>query len=114
MLCLIEEFSNLDTLTIDELQSSLLVHEQRLNGRVGDEQELKVTYDNRFGGRRGDRAREAFQGKGRGRGRGRHPFNKSIVECYKCHQLGNFFRYECPQWAKEANYVELEDEEKCL
>ena len=93
---------NLDTLTIDELQSSLLVHEQRLNGRVGDEQTLKVTYDNRFGGRRVDQAREVF----RGRGRGRHPFNRTTVECYKCHQLEHF-RYDCPQWEKEANYAEL-------
>ena len=37
VICSIEESTNLDTLTADELQSSLLVHEQRLNGRVGDE-----------------------------------------------------------------------------
>ena len=69
------------------MQSSLLVHEQRLNGRVGDEQALKVTYDNRIGGRRGDQAREAFRGTGRGRGRGRsiHSFNKTTIVCYKCH-----------------------------
>ena len=52
---------NLDTLTIDELQSSLLVHEQRLNGRVGDEQALKVTYDNRLCGRGVDRALKFFK-----------------------------------------------------
>ncbi|XP_068663053.1 uncharacterized protein [Aristolochia californica] len=42
VVCSIEESNNLDTLTIDELQSSLLVHEQRMNehGR-GDEQTLK-------------------------------------------------------------------------
>ena len=93
----IEELNNLDTLTINELQSSLLVHEQRLNGRVGNEQALKVTYNTRLGGRGGDRAREAFRGRGRerGRGRGRHSFNKTTVECYKCHQLEHF-RYECP------------------
>ena len=48
VICSIEESNNLDTLTIDELQSSLLVHEQRLNGRVSDEQALKVTYDTRL------------------------------------------------------------------
>ena len=72
-----------------------------------------MTYDTRFGGRGVDRGREVFRGRGRGRGRGRHPFNKSTVECYKCHQLGHF-RYECPQWEKEANYAELEDEEEIL
>ena len=113
VMCSIEESNNLDTLSIDELQSSFLVHEQKLNGCVGDEQALKVTYDNKFGGKGVDRAREVFRGRGRGRGRGRHPFNKTAVECYKCHQLRHF-RYECPQWEKEANYPELEDEEEIL
>eukprot|EP00258_Populus_trichocarpa_P034009 XP_024450028.1 uncharacterized protein LOC112326471 [Populus trichocarpa] len=31
------------------------------------------------------------------------------VECYKCHNLGNF-QYECPKWDKEANYVEVNEE----
>ena len=42
VICSIKESNNLDTLTIDELQSNLLVHEQRLNGRVGYKQALKV------------------------------------------------------------------------
>ena len=109
VVCLVEESNNLDTLTIDELQSSLLVHEQRMNRHGGDEQALKVTYDDRIGGRGGGRARGAF------RGRGRQAFNKAIVECYKCHQLGHF-QYECPKWEKEANanYAELEGKEEML
>jgi hypothetical protein len=31
------------------------------------------------------------------------------VECYKCHNLGNF-QYECPKWDKEANYVKVNEE----
>jgi hypothetical protein len=31
------------------------------------------------------------------------------VECYKCHNLGNF-QYECPKWDKEANYIEVNEE----
>lgn len=38
VVCSIEESNNLDILTIDELQSSLLVHEQRMNGHGGNEQ----------------------------------------------------------------------------
>uniref|UniRef100_A0A2N9FH80 Integrase catalytic domain-containing protein n=1 Tax=Fagus sylvatica TaxID=28930 RepID=A0A2N9FH80_FAGSY len=49
VVCSVEESNNLDTLTIDELQSSLLVHEQRMNGHGGDEQALKVTHDDRIG-----------------------------------------------------------------
>jgi len=68
VVCSVEESNNLDTLTIDELQSSLLVPEQRMNGHGGDEQALKVTSDNRTGGRGGGQARGAFRGRGRGRG----------------------------------------------
>ncbi|XP_034690523.1 uncharacterized protein LOC117918108 [Vitis riparia] len=47
VVCSIEESNNVDTMTIDELQSSLLVHEQRMNchsGNARDEQVLKVSY----------------------------------------------------------------------
>jgi len=111
VVCSVEESNNLDTLTINELQSSLLVHEQRMNGHQRDEQTLKVTYDNRFGGRRGSKGRGTF--RGRGRGRINPAFNKALIECYKCHQLGHF-QYACPKWEKEANYTELEEKEELL
>lgn len=45
IVCSVEESNDLDVLTIDELQSSLLVHEQRMNSRgEGDEQALKITH----------------------------------------------------------------------
>ncbi|RVX02924.1 hypothetical protein CK203_023294 [Vitis vinifera] len=93
------------------MTSSLLVHENMMNQHGEDEQALKVTYDDRIGGRGGSRARGAFQG--RGRGRGGQTFSKAIVKCYKCHQLGHF-QYECPKWEKEANNVELEEKEEML
>ena len=45
VVCSVEESNDLDQLTIDELQSSLLVHDQRMKGheRGGEEQVLKVT-----------------------------------------------------------------------
>jgi len=43
VVCSIEESNDLNTLTIDELLSSLLVHEQRMNGQQGKEQALKIT-----------------------------------------------------------------------
>ncbi|WJZ92508.1 hypothetical protein VitviT2T_011498 [Vitis vinifera] len=110
VVCSVEESNDLDTLTIDELQSSLLVHKQRMNRHGRDEQALKVTYDDKFAGR-GGRGRGAF--RGRGRGRGRQAFNKAIVECYKCHQLGHF-QYECPKWEKGAHYAELDEKEEML
>ncbi|XP_009368197.2 uncharacterized protein LOC103957720 [Pyrus x bretschneideri] len=51
VVCSIEEFNDLDILSIDELQSSLLMHEQRINRHTVDEQVLKVTHEIQRGGR---------------------------------------------------------------
>ena len=37
VVCSIEESKDIDTLTIDELQSSLLVHEQCMNSHINEE-----------------------------------------------------------------------------
>ena len=53
---------------VDELQSSLLVHEQRMSNHIKEEQALKVTHvGNSF--ERG-RGHGSFRGRERGRGRG--------------------------------------------
>jgi len=39
VVCSVEESNNLDTLTIDELYSSLLVHEQRMKGHKQNNEE---------------------------------------------------------------------------
>ena len=109
IVCSIEESKDIDQLSVDELQSLLIVHEQKFYKRNGEEQALKVTFEDRVGGR--GRGRNAF--RGRGRGRGRQAFDKATVECYKCHKLGHF-QYECPTWDKEANYAELNGEEEML
>ena len=79
----IEESNNL-ALSIDVLQSSLLVHEQRMNGHFVEEQALKVTYEDQSRGRGRD------CGGFRERGRGRQSFDKSTIECYNCHSLDIF------------------------
>ncbi|MCI65533.1 copia-type polyprotein, partial [Trifolium medium] len=57
------------------------------------------------------KASSAGRGRGRNasRGRGRGRQNKDLVECYKCHKLGQY-RNECPDWEGSANYAELEEE----
>lgn len=108
VVCSIEEYHDLDSLSIDErVQSSLLVHEQRMGRHAVDEQVLKVTHESQSGGRGG---RGGSRGRGRGRGRS-GGFDKSIIECYNCHELGHF-QWECSKKGKdtEANFTETSEE----
>ena len=77
---------------IDELQSLLVVHEQKFQRSSinGEEQVLKVEGRTKIS----NRGRGTYKGKGHGRGRS--TFNKATVECYRCHDLGHF-QYECPK-----------------
>ena len=98
VVCSIEESNDLNTLSIDVLQSSLLVHEQRMNGYFVEEQS-----------RGRGRGRGGF--RGRGRCRGGQSFDKSTIECQNCHKLGHF-QYECPNKETETNahYAEASGE----
>jgi len=101
----IEESKDTEEMTVDELQGSLVVHEQKFKRVNCDgEQALKVE---------SSRGRGIGTYRGRGRGRGGQSFTRDTVECFKCHNLGHF-QYECPKWNKETNYVELDDEEELL
>jgi hypothetical protein len=103
VVCSIEESNDVTVMSIDELQSSLLVHEQRMKGQKdhSEKQALKVSNAGR------GRGRNASRGRGRGR------VSKELVECYKCHKLRHY-RNECPDWDDNANYVETEKEEEML
>ena len=46
VVCSIEEANDIEELSIDELQSSLLVHERKFNQQESEEQALKVSHDN--------------------------------------------------------------------
>ncbi|MCH79976.1 copia-type polyprotein [Trifolium medium] len=101
-----EESNDVTTLSIDELQSSLLVHEGRMKGQkdLGDEQALKVAGADKGNGR--GRGRNSSRGRGRGRQ------SKETVQCYKCHKFGHY-QNECPEW-ENAKYAEIYDEEEML
>ena len=98
----IEESKDTDNMSINELQSSLVVHEQKFQrSRInGQEQVLKVERRTEIS----NRGRGTY--RGRERGRGRSTFSKATIERYRCHDLGNF-QYECPKMNKELNYAEL-------
>jgi hypothetical protein len=63
IVCLIEESKDIDVLSIDELQSSLIVHEQKFQKHSGEEQALKVTSEDSFYGR--GQGRRAPRGRGK-------------------------------------------------
>ncbi|CAL8169006.1 unnamed protein product [Prunus armeniaca] len=117
VVCSIEESNDIDSLSIDVLQSSLLVHEQRMTSYVMEEQALKVsTHEGTTSSGRG-KGRGGFRGSGRGRGC-QLPYNqgaqldKASVECYHCHKLGHY-QYECPDKEKETKHIQY-DVQKCL
>ncbi|XP_050909929.1 uncharacterized protein LOC127123784 [Lathyrus oleraceus] len=60
IVCSIEESKDINDLSIDELQSSLIVHEQKFQRRSGEEQALKVTSEAGRG-----RGRVGYRGRGR-------------------------------------------------
>ncbi|XP_012853194.1 PREDICTED: uncharacterized protein LOC105972760 [Erythranthe guttata] len=68
VVCSIEESKNIDALSLDELQSSLLVHKQKMNrGSTVEEKALKASANTHF---------SSYRGRGRGRGiKGRSRWN---------------------------------------
>ncbi|MCI06901.1 retrovirus-related Pol polyprotein from transposon TNT 1-94, partial [Trifolium medium] len=111
VVCSIEESNDVTTLTIDELQSSLIVQEQRMKFQSDkdDEQVLKVT-----GGGRGERGCGRGRANTCGRGRGRQGSVKENIECYRCYKLGHY-QSECPSWGEnDVNSAEFNDNEEML
>ncbi|XP_034229616.1 uncharacterized protein LOC117638629 [Prunus dulcis] len=64
VVCSIKKSNDVEQLSIDELQSSLLVHEQKINRSTSEEHALKVSTNSDSSASRGR------CGRGRGRGRG--------------------------------------------
>ncbi|KAM2262723.1 hypothetical protein ACFXTI_044149 [Malus domestica] len=105
VVCSIEESNDIEDMSIDELQSSLLVHKQKLNRGGSQEQALKVSTftesssskggkgghgggrGNRDGGRFGNRddSKSSYVSKKDDdrQGKGKKQFDKSQVECYR-------------------------------
>lgn len=89
VVCSIEESDDITTLSINDFQGKLLVHESIMlwQGVKEEDQALKVT--------------GMARGKGRGRGyrggrdRGRQAQSKELIECYHYCKMKHY-QYECP------------------
>ncbi|PHT31959.1 hypothetical protein CQW23_28296 [Capsicum baccatum] len=125
----IEESKDIDELSLDELQNSLLVHEQKRNHSLTfEEQALKASTFvpsnfRRIGRGRGreDRGNKDgirnFRANDDGKGRGKN-FDKSKVECYRCHKFGHY-QSECytrlpSNKGKKSNFVESNETKTLL
>ncbi|KAK9107817.1 hypothetical protein Syun_023828 [Stephania yunnanensis] len=98
----IEESKDTESMTIDELQSSLSVHEKKFKKKSHEEEDQALNV--------GGRGRGSYRGQGRGRGRS---FNKATIECYNCHKLGHF-QYECSNGNNGAHFAEIEGKDEVL
>ncbi|XP_076924058.1 uncharacterized protein LOC143586386 [Bidens hawaiensis] len=74
--CTIEVSKDTDTLIVDVLQSSLLVHEQKLKKKTGDEQVLKIENEGSSARGRGRGRSQFSRGRGRGRSKTQPDFDK--------------------------------------
>ena len=110
----LEQYGELDKVSLDEVIGSLTVHELRLKERKSREEEQvllakamsKAKLSNEDESSSRGRRKQRGQGRGRGRGRGRgqnqpteeekdkKPFDKSVIQCYNCQKYGHF-AYEC-------------------
>ena len=110
----LEQYGELDKVSLDEVIGSLTIHELRLKERETREEEqillakamskTKISNEEESSSRGKGRHRGRARGRGKGRGRGRNQreeeekdkktFDKSIIQCYNCQRYGHF-AYEC-------------------
>ena len=137
IVCSIKEANNVKEMQIDELHSSLLVHEQKLNRTSAIEKmtTLKISTPGESSSSRGRWQRRC---RGRGRGgqersgdvdrsadlvrddydnKGKTHFDKSKVECYRCGHLGHY-KNECytrlqKEKIDQSNFVEKREKKHC-
>ena len=119
-----DQFVNLDELTLEEVIGSLVVLEEKIQDRVVRKEE-KVLLAKATAKKDPEAGRGRGRGRSRGRGRGNDrgqssnrkggeeepkPRDKSNVQCYNCDKYGHYAS-ECRKGKKEekANFAEKEE-----
>ncbi|KAH9781356.1 hypothetical protein KPL71_008429 [Citrus sinensis] len=136
IICAIEESRDIDTLSIDELESTLLVHKQKVIRQDKEEQALQAAanlkptgggkggWKDKNGQNRLEEKVDDSQGKGKDydgqNSTGHKPKSKdkSNVKCFRCQKYGHY-RSECrtnlnKNRGEKSNFVEKEKEEISL
>ncbi|KAH9735189.1 hypothetical protein KPL71_017659 [Citrus sinensis] len=136
IVCAIEESRDIDTLSIDELESTLLVHEQKVIRQDKEEQALQVAanlkptrggkggWKGKNGQNRSEEKVDDCQGKGKDydgqNSTGHKPKSKdkSNVKCFRCQKYGHY-RSECrtnlnKNRGEKSNFTENKEEEISL
>ena len=80
VVCSIKESNNIEELSIDELQSSLLVHEQKISQQDKEEQLLKASIDYH------PTPIKAYRGRGRGRNDYKRNDNRGHIQQFQHHR----------------------------
>ena len=123
----IEQFGDMDSMSLEEAIGSLKIYEEKLQDREARREEQLLL--SKAAGKQKKYEESSTRGRGRGRGwrggrgRGRgdgkqnehgdeeRPRDKSKVKCYNCEKLGHF-AYECRKSKKEEKVQVAEVEEK--
>ncbi|GMI86767.1 hypothetical protein HRI_002346000 [Hibiscus trionum] len=111
----IEETKDLSTYTFDELMSSLISHEARINRSHENSKETTFQVKEEF-----SKGGTDFHGRGRGGGRGRCSYGKSYKSSIQCRYYSKMGHKEAECWAKQreeqkqAHFIENVEEEDSL
>ncbi|KAJ1408626.1 Zinc finger, CCHC-type [Sesbania bispinosa] len=107
------ESKDIDLLTVDELQSSLLVHEQKVREKRSEEQVLQVEHGTRYGRGRGrNNSQRGSSSYVRGRGRAKTFANRNAIICYRCQKQGHY-QFECPNLERKQTMLSLMRKKSC-
>lgn len=117
VVCSIEEANDTSELSLDELQSSLLVHECKMDRQDTEEQALQAAANSKGDSRwKGKKQNTKAGERQAGSNQRKKTVDKSKIECFRCHKYGHF-RSECRAYlnrdrGERSNFVEKEETEE--